>query len=105
MTVHFLSPTGCVLPMETRPLVCRLHPCQYNEQGIQSGLSPGCPWALLPAGHSPHDAVSMTIADAERWHRQLYDELRLEPTWETAASESTGAPALVGDRAVLKSLE
>lgn len=75
----FLASTGCILPMQVRPLVCRLHPCQYGERGIQPSLSPGCPWHLLAPGDSPHRAVSMSPTDAEHWHRQLYQEIREEP--------------------------
>lgn len=75
----FLTSTGCRIPMEVRPLVCRLHPCQYDERGIQPGLSPECPWYLLASDHSPHEAVSMSPADADRWHRLLYQEIREEP--------------------------
>ncbi|MHB8898020.1 MAG: hypothetical protein ACYC6Y_04675 [Thermoguttaceae bacterium] len=76
---HFLRSTGCRLPMEVRPLVCRLHPCEYDEQGIWPELSPGCPWFLLAPGRSLHESVGMSPPDARRWHRQLYQEIRQEP--------------------------
>ncbi len=76
---HFLRATGCILPLEVRPLVCRLHPCEYDEQGLWAELSSGCPWFLLAPGLSPYEAVSMSLADAHRWHRLLYQEIHQEP--------------------------
>ena len=70
----FLTPTGCVLPMETRPLICRLHPFTYNEQGI-TGVSGGCPSHLLPAGESLFRSMGVDLATGERWRSQLYAEL------------------------------
>ena len=43
----FLSPAGCVLPKEKRPLVCRLFPLTYALAGkeIIFRISPKCPHA------------------------------------------------------------
>jgi Fe-S-cluster containining protein len=74
----FLGPQGCTLPYETRPLVCRLYPYDYNEDGIRTELVEGCPLELLPPGQGLIEALDMRLEDARRWHRQLYAEIRLE---------------------------
>lgn len=76
----FLGPTGCRLSLETRPLICRLYPYDYNEQGLSLTLAKGCPVELLPPGRSLLVELDIRRADAERWHRQLYQEVYLEPT-------------------------
>lgn len=78
---HFLGQAGCCLPLEVRPLVCRLHPLEYDERGIKPSLAGECPWDLLLPEQPKLSAVSLSKADAERWHRQLYEEVRQEPRW------------------------
>ncbi|MCA9263403.1 MAG: YkgJ family cysteine cluster protein [Planctomycetales bacterium] len=74
----FLGEQGCRLPLEVRPLVCRLYPFQYTEAGIDHDLADGCPLELLRPGLGLLDELEMTRGDADRWHRQLYQEIRLE---------------------------
>ncbi len=74
----FLGPTGCVLPLETRPLICRLYPYDYTEAGIDDELGDYCPIYLLPPGVGLIEALDMRRTDAERWHERLYAELREE---------------------------
>lgn len=76
----FLGDQGCRLPLETRPLLCRIYPYDFNEQGIHAKLANGCPMELLPEGVPLTVALDMNLADAERWHKQLYEELPLELT-------------------------
>lgn len=76
----FLGPQGCVLPLETRPLLCRLYPFDFNQQGILPRLAGGCPVELLPKGQTLIEALDMKQAEAERWHGQLYEELPQELT-------------------------
>ncbi len=71
----FLSPSGCALPGEVRPLICRLHPVTYTETGI-SGVSPECPSHFCPPGLGLLEAIGMDLQAASRWHEQLYRELR-----------------------------
>ena len=71
----FLTATGCSLPTTVRPLVCRLYPYNYTEQGI-SGTVSGCPLYLLDQEQTLFEAIGMNQHDAERWRRQLYNELR-----------------------------
>lgn len=69
----FLGRRGCGLPVEVRPLVCRLHPHTYTERGI-AGVD-GCPAEVVPPGSTLLEVLDMRPADAARWHRMLYDEL------------------------------
>ncbi len=74
----FLGPHGCRLPLEVRPLVCRIYPYDYNEQGFKEHLTPGCPLELVRRGLTLIDELGMNRADAERWRQQLYEEIRRE---------------------------
>jgi Fe-S-cluster containining protein len=71
----FLTETGCVLPYETRPLVCRLFPYTYNEQGIIA-IEQECPTELLAPGETLMSCLGMDRDKALRWHGMLYGELR-----------------------------
>jgi Fe-S-cluster containining protein len=75
----FLGPQGCVLPLEVRPLVCRIYPYDYTAAGIQDDLSEGCPLELLRPGQGLIEALDMNLRDAERWRSQLYQEIQREP--------------------------
>jgi len=74
----FLGPQGCRLPLEVRPLVCRLYPYDYTEQAIKDELARGCPLELLRPGQGLIQALNMNLDEARRWHRQLYEEIRQE---------------------------
>ncbi len=74
----FLGAVGCRLPLEVRPLVCRLYPYDYTADGIQPELSPGCPVELLTPGQGLIEALEMRQEDAQRWQQQLYQEIELE---------------------------
>jgi len=74
----FLGESGCELPLETRPLICRIYPFDYAEDGLKVTLAGGCPTHLLADGQHLLDALQIDRADAVRWHAQLYKELRLE---------------------------
>ena len=71
----FLTAAGCSLPTAVRPLICRLYPFDYTEQGITGTVS-GCPLYLLEKGQTLIEGIGMKPADAERWRQQLYHELR-----------------------------
>ncbi|MEW6238537.1 MAG: hypothetical protein AB1656_24385 [Candidatus Omnitrophota bacterium] len=71
----FLTEQGCVLPLEARPLVCRLYPIYFTESGLD-GLAEGCPPQLQTPGKPLLDAVGVDIVSAERWRHLLYHELR-----------------------------
>ncbi|MGC1276170.1 MAG: YkgJ family cysteine cluster protein [Planctomycetaceae bacterium] len=76
----FLGSTGCTLPGDVRPLICRLFPFEYTEAGLHAEPAAGCPRHLLPPGIDLFDTLGMKRSDAERWHQQLYDELRSDLT-------------------------
>lgn len=71
----FLGEKGCVLPLEIRPLICRLYPFDYNAEGILNELAEGCPVELLRPGQGLLEALDMKVEDARRWHQQLYSEI------------------------------
>lgn len=76
----FLGARGCTLPLDVRPLVCRLYPFSYTERGL-TGVEDGyCPReALLPRdepGVTMLTVLGMEAREGERWRRQLYSELR-----------------------------
>lgn len=72
----FLGSQGCVLPLETRPLICRLYPFDYTATGIKTELASGCPVELLKPGQTVLAELAMKRSDAERWHQQLYAEIQ-----------------------------
>lgn len=77
----FLGEAGCVLPEETRPLVCRLYPFEYTHQGVLGEDSEYCPTGLVDPGRIGMVRVlGMRREDAERWHGQLYAELGIRST-------------------------
>ena len=81
----FLGPAGCVLPLEIRPLICRIYPFDYDHNGLLPALAKGCPVELLRPGQDLIEALEMDRADAERWHQQLYGEL-LEEKLDSACT-------------------
>lgn len=75
----FLGASGCKLNLESRPLVCRLHPHLYNFNQIYSFISPDCPVALL----EPEERLEEIIQGFDQtramlWHKMLYEELGKE---------------------------
>lgn len=78
----FLGPAGCILPMEVRPLVCRLYPFAYTERGLEGVDQDYCPTDLLLRGATPGTTMltvlRMDPRDGTRWHEMLYNELRAE---------------------------
>lgn len=75
---RFLGPVGCRLPLDVRPLICRLYPFDYNEQGIKPQLATGCPTFLLKPEESLIQVLDMSPVRGAEWHRQLYEEIRIE---------------------------
>ena len=71
----FLDAQGCRLPMEVRPLLCRLHPLTYTADRIDAEADGECPRHLLFADESIWEAVHITMDLARQWHRQLYEEI------------------------------
>jgi Fe-S-cluster containining protein len=75
----FLGLHGCRLPLDVRPLICRLYPFDYTADGLRDELAHGCPVELLRPGEELLSALAMQRIDAERWHTQLYAEILEEP--------------------------
>lgn len=93
----FLGEQGCVLPEATRPLVCRLYPYNYTERGLIVESSHYCPTALLaPRGEPMADVLGMNAVDAERWRKQLYDELRADAARRATPHHAMATPLTVG---------
>jgi len=91
----FLGPAGCRLPLEVRPLVCRLYPFDYDHVALRPELADGCPTQLLRPGQSLLAALDMAREPAERWRSQLYAELRAQPAVPratTTVDDRAGAP-------------
>lgn len=80
----FLGPAGCTLPLEVRPLICRLYPFDYTAEGLLDELAEGCPLELLPPGQGLIEALAMNRTEAQRWHAQLYAEVHQERSCEVA---------------------
>jgi uncharacterized protein len=74
----FLGEAGCVLPLEVRPLICRIYPYDYDASGIFTDLARGCPLEILRPGLTLIEELQMSRTDADRWHAQLYQELQVE---------------------------
>jgi Fe-S-cluster containining protein len=72
----FLGREGCSLPVEVRPLVCRMYPFEYSEKGVE-GVGGRCPDYVVPPGSTLLDTLGMKREDAVRWHKVLYRELRV----------------------------
>lgn len=90
----FLGEQGCRLPLEVRPLVCRLYPYDYTADGLREELSPGCPLELLRPEQDLIAALRMNRSDARRWHEQLYREIRAERDGASpGGAERSGMPS------------
>ncbi|MCX6551875.1 MAG: YkgJ family cysteine cluster protein [Acidobacteria bacterium] len=75
----FLAEHGCVLDIDTRPLICRLYPYDYNERGL-TGLRPyKCPPGRITADPSSLPIeFNLSPSNASKWHAQFYAELRAD---------------------------
>ncbi len=93
-----LGPQGCTLPLEVRPLICRLYPYDYDASGIRDDLAPGCPLELLRPGQGLIETLGMKLEVARRWHKQLYEEILLnedsQPVSNDKGSDIIGRDAV-----------
>lgn len=71
----FLGERGCTMPMEIRPLVCRLHPFTYTVAGISSPIDQRCRRAFAGPDHELIAKLNMSPVLAKGWHQQLYEEI------------------------------
>jgi len=70
-----LTSTGCPLPLNIRPLVCRLHPYCFTETELQN-IESECPKDLYTSDEDLSLQLGMDKNLAESWRVQLYKELR-----------------------------
>lgn len=86
----FLGAQGCVLPLNVRPLVCRLYPFSYTERGLDDIDDGYCPTETLlkdePAGSTMLTVLDMNRVEAERWRAHLYAELTAERSTPCASA-------------------
>lgn len=74
----FLGPGGCGLPLETRPLVCRLYPFDYNETAVKGVHGHLCPDQERRNGPLLLALLGMDRERAEGWRGLLYAEFLAE---------------------------
>lgn len=72
-----LTHKGCILPFESRPLVCQLHPYMYTETEIL-GIDDTCPISRENDGFGILNRLNMPMEKAIGWQHLLYDELYAE---------------------------
>ena len=75
---RFLGKKGCRLPLDVRPLVCRLYPFDYNAETIKGVYGHLCP---EPESANPAFLLAMlgmNRARASEWREQLYREITEE---------------------------
>ena len=75
----FLESDGCRLPLNVRPLICRLHPRLYTAAGVLDQWDSSCP----AVGQDRFENLEQSIAgtakeEAMQWHHLLYHEIVLE---------------------------
>jgi len=76
-----LTASGCSLPINVRPLVCRLFPYQYSAAGISEGWDPECRAAATTPVHVVENNIAgIQRCDATQWHQLLYNEVLWEKT-------------------------
>lgn len=74
----FLGENGCRLSMETRPLICRLYPFEYDAVGIKGVTANYCPEPESCNAPLLLALLGMNREEAEVWRTMFYDELREE---------------------------
>jgi Fe-S-cluster containining protein len=73
----FLTETGCRLPSDVRPLLCRIYPYDFREHGL-CGISASCPVVNEIQWLHILEASEMKQSNARQWVAQLYDEIAAE---------------------------
>ena len=74
-----LTPSGCSLPLDVRPLVCRLFPHLYSADGMAKEWDNECPAARdASAAQIEQGIAGVELCEAAQWHQLLYDEVLWE---------------------------
>jgi Fe-S-cluster containining protein len=91
-----LTTTGCCLPYDRRPLICRLYPYRYTEDGIL-GIDQACPIAREKEWGAVLDGLDMPTDKARQWLTLLYSEVRseLDPGLNQNRDQNQGRPRSV----------
>lgn len=75
---RFLTTGGCSLPVEARPLICRLYPFDYNDVAIKGVYGHLCPEPFRDNPALLLAMLGMGREEAERLRAKLYRELAAE---------------------------
>jgi len=67
--------SGCLLPLNRRPLICRLFPYDFKETCIL-GIDASCPISKDRDWQTVLNRMDMTKAKANMWRDLLYEEIR-----------------------------
>lgn len=71
----FLKEDGCGLDMETRPLICRLYPFEYDDVCVKGATPTLCPQPEQSNIPLLLALLGMNRDDAEAWRAMLYREI------------------------------
>jgi Fe-S-cluster containining protein len=85
----FLTPSGCRLSSDVRPLLCRIYPYDFRQSGL-CGISHSCPVAAEPNWLHVLEASEMKQANARDWVARLYEEIHAEKR-DTQTAPTKGA--------------
>ncbi len=89
------SDTGCILPPDRRPLICRLYPYTFMENCIL-GIDPHCPISKHRDWQSVLSRMGMPEFKAMQWLDLLYAEIRTGPDlWPVPDFHDAGQEPLI----------
>ncbi len=89
----FLSPDGCTLNFDVRPLLCKIHPYHFVETELL-GIDADCPISRMPNSALVLQKMRMPVSQVEAWRRQLYHELVIEKAKSVSDLAASIAPEL-----------
>ncbi len=90
-----LTTTGCCLPYDRRPLICRLYPYRYTEDGIL-GIDQACPIAREKEWGAILDGLDMPADKARQWLTLLYSEVKSELNRDPGQNQDRPGPVPTG---------
>jgi hypothetical protein len=71
----FLSPDGCSLPLNTRPIMCRLYPYHWDDYGNIEITGLGCPKSLFKDEQEMRAELCLPEIEAKKLIAVFYDEI------------------------------